>query len=60
MLWLVLLKINDARIALANRRAYVDGQQSARLHFDKSAYLVGNFFLLFPREVDEVIVLGAN
>lgn len=39
-------------------RSWSAGRESCTLI--KSPYLVGDFLLLFPREIDEVIVLGAN
>ena len=59
MLWLVLLKIKLAFIALANRFAC---HHVSVGHFLKvgSANLIGDFLLLFSREIDEMVVLRPN
>ena len=65
MLWLVLLKITLARMALANRRACKQKLVRTWMLVDDSsrrlwAYLCRYFFLLLPWEIDKVIVLCAD
>ena len=58
MLWLVLLNIRLAFIALAKRLAYL--VSNAVMLLIESTDLIGNLFLLFPWKVDKVIVLCAD
>jgi hypothetical protein len=58
MLWLVLLKIRLAFMALANRLACMVLAMKCRS--ECSTYLIGDLFLLLAREVYKMVVLGAN
>ena len=66
MLWLVLLKMRLARIALANLRAYryvndpiptFNGQWTTQV---SSTHLIAYLFLILSWKIDEMIVFGAN
>lgn len=58
MLWLVLLNIKLAFMALANRLAYSD-QHLATWHRTPT-YLNRNLLLVFAREIDKMVILCAN
>ena len=61
MLWLVLLKIKLAFMALAKRRAYTSKSDTLNLVFYRlESYLSGYFFLIFFGEIDKVVVFGAD
>jgi hypothetical protein len=60
ILWLVLLKMRLAFMAFANRFAYGILVVGSEVLYLEAVYLIGDLFLLFPGEVDEVIVLCAN
>jgi hypothetical protein len=47
-------------MAFANRFAYGMLVVGSEVLYLEVVYLIGDLFLLFPREVDEVIVLCSN
>lgn len=60
MLWLVLLKMRLARIALAKRFACGQFSVLPMPLYRVPPYLQRNLLLVFSREVDELIVLGSH
>lgn len=59
MLWLVLEKIKDALMALANRRAWIR-QHGPFCHAATGPYLIGNLLLVLNGKVDKMVVLCAD